>query len=690
MLESLFSKQVAQPFTLHEVPIDTTYRKVQDNLFRQATLNTDSDNVRLRIIDHNYMEHDVVYLKHIPLEMPHTKVRIRAIAEENEFSIDSSSWVYFDEYEAQQATGYNQYRVRGFTPDGLQSKWTYSSIRDKDNDEILFNLLQDFLDVALSAYDNEIEYFMEYILGDYFTKEIRDHLPQAFRELLIDEERRYGYKELVDLLESHNALVEDEQLIRIKETFDLIHGQLSIEFVEMIKMNPIEFSELIRLHKVSDEYELHARDYADALVYMFLEETLKNIVQKTSMEVILKNDEKTEVLLRSFFDFQVDSELVQEAYEASFSDAFTTLIQDAVQLLTDPSFLDSYHYGKEEEREMEMRMQLKGAWTSRTVLDQILSELEIDLMDRHDMHISGGVVQLVEFFEGYQVSHELLHDFIDVLLDDSVEGLYEVSFKETLRKIFHEKRINLFLSYYPEEIISYLIDTKVALETISLESNTHQETLLVQVLEQSIGDITTDIHTFAYILKAKLSEKMLLEQKEIENIKEAVSVLTLEQVVRDFKTFYATTSELLELRMTEEATTDSQVTRQLSEKLIIGREDRVIQEMMKQATYITDWSVITFDEYLQQVSGSKRSLSEEMYAKLKDDFDNLFFINPKSNALLFLVEHLAIEHGTDIRDMYILDVTEKINYALGRMDTGWPVGKFRLGVNTLIGQESAI
>lgn len=688
MLESLFSKQVAQPFTFHKMPIDTSYRKTEDKLFRQTTLSSTSENLRLRIIDHNYREHDVVYLKRIQIPQTNAKrIRVQAIANTNEYSINSSSWVYFDEYQALPAIDFNQFRVQSYAHNGLHSKWVYSSIRDKENDEILFNLLQDFLDVALSSYDHEIEYFMDYILGDYFIQQMKDYAPDLIRNLIVDEKKSYRYHELVHLLEDQKAFIEDEQLIRIKESFDMIDSQLSNEFMEVIKLNPVEFSELIRTYRLSDEYNSEKNDHAEALMYMFLDETLKNIVRKSNIEVLWSKDEEMGVLLQSTFDLHVSGDLIQEAYEASFSDTFTTLIKDAVQLLSVPDFIESFSYQKQESKDMELRMQLKGAWTARAVLDQILAEVEMEMLDEHHLKVSGGIVRITEVFDDHTVEHQLLNDMVDMLLLDPIEDDYYATFNETVSRIFYEHRVKLFLLYYPEEIISYLVDAKAVLSLIPSNLNLASESYATRINEHSDHHVKTHMKRISEKLHSALKEKIILD-RELDNvINESLIIRPLDKLLVDFKRMYKLISDTATIGIKDVAKVTSVDEASIDEVLIIHRTDEVVSQMMYMKSFAADKKTIHFEEELEQYESGVSHLNDSIHARLQDDYDNLFFIGLRNTAHIKQVERLSVEHFSDLRDRFkLLTPSEDVNYALGQMDNKISIGKMRLGVNTLVSQ----
>jgi hypothetical protein len=51
-----------------------------------------------------------------------------------------------------------------------------------------------------------------------------------------------------------------------------------------------------------------------------------------------------------------------------------------------------------------------------------------------------------------------------------------------------------------------------------------------------------------------------------------------------------------------------------------------------------------------------------------------------------ILERKEQEFLHELRDMFILDGEDAVIYALGDMEGGWPVGVFRLGINTLRGE----
>src|SRR5690606_6192756 len=95
------------------------------------------------------------------------------------------------------------------------------------------------------------------------------------------------------------------------------------------------FSELVRSYKLLDRFQEEQTDFFTLLLESYLDDQLDQIVEKTKIEAILRNDEESHILLQSLYEFDVRGSLIAFDSAAQINDSFVSMMNDAVKLISE-------------------------------------------------------------------------------------------------------------------------------------------------------------------------------------------------------------------------------------------------------------------------------------------------------------------------------------------------------------------
>src|SRR5690606_16514448 len=136
--------------------------------------------------------------------------RIRAKLSMAIDGVKESHWVTQQHKNDLQAESFNHFRIRGVSHEGIRSDWVYSNIKNFQNEDILFQLLHDVLDIVLQTNDDHLEHLIETVMYDAMHLLYRDDKPGLQNERVSNEYIEAAITEIVRLLASdiHQGLKE--------------------------------------------------------------------------------------------------------------------------------------------------------------------------------------------------------------------------------------------------------------------------------------------------------------------------------------------------------------------------------------------------------------------------------------------------------------------------------------------------
>jgi hypothetical protein len=724
-LESQFSVQVTQPYLNEPFPVRST-EPHHDRIFKHITFREDTSDftLRLRAINHNYITASTVLQKHV-----HTNIaaddarqeifRVKAVLSQSDCGIDESYWVTQKSMDSGHASTHNQYRIRGVSHQNWKSDWVYSELRDYDNDLIIYNMLYDIIDLLMTVHDDQIDYFMDYIVRDIFVKIIKEKAPEIATSLDLEDLQAVGLVELLSILADQADANPKEQIVaKLGESFLALSNELKKEFRENVLSSPTEFAELYRVYKLFDLYRSKNQEAFQLLMEIFLEERLEKLMGQTNIEVLLQNDAEMGIYLNSTYEFDIKSELIKAIYSASPDDSFVTKLNDAVQLLSEPIVFENLVYKKDETVEKFLRLALTELYAPMVATDVRLLELEHALEDAHKVEALGSIVEYATFIEDYEIRTMLLYDVVESAIkgDLNLERDYEISIIEHILGFMKDPKKALLIDYNFDEFLEVFMNVGESFrQAYNKEFGKANEQKTVQLVDRSQTSHTIYASTLTEAYQAALRDTHHLAQlKSMKDTTERTHVGLIEHVLHQYHLFKQAVNEALtsviQSRMTHQyhiskAFMQENIQAALNENarhqsieqdskhaeyLFANQIDEVLLADILQYFVAPEYSQVMLRDIAAQQDmvwefvwkDSQTALPEELYY-------NLFQHHLRDPNRYRILESKYVELSHDLRDLFIIDGTDLVQYALGDMGEDWPLGVFRLGINTLKGEVSS-
>lgn len=675
-----------------------------DRLFKHITFLEDNPDAVYRLVgvDHNNERLTVQTsrLKEVLTNIAVTDIskerfRIKAVLSEEDQGIKESHWVTQQQLDGTSAKSLNQYRIRGIATEGWQSDWVYSELRDMDNDLIVYNMIYDVLDLMLSVQDDHIEYLMDYIVGDTFQQILKDHAHYA-KTFELEEGQTASMSEILSILNTRSAMNPQEELLtQLGEEFMVLAGQLKQSFQEKLMASPEEFTQLLRIYKLMDQYQERKMDFFQLLIENFIEDSYEKIVQNTNIEVLLQNEEEMGIYLTSSYEFDIKTELIAAIYDVAPTDHFVTSINDAVQLISEPVIYEELMYGSTEDVYALLRMALQEIVFPLKVIDQHTLLVESELEDRREEVTRGSIVEFDEIKEDYLIRNLLLFDVIESVIKTDWEPTrdFDEYFIDYMLKSMNDSRMKLNIDYNLEEVLEVLLDMGESFRlTYKKEFGIVNETAIVGTDESVQQDNTITPASLKERYQVALQELQTIHDKvKRQRVQEPVSVSFMDSMVSQYKAFKQEFQEnftsSIEDSVFHDAVSHLQAVR---EEIGSGITEVSKKEFISEDSLFREWQQAGIEEGHRHTSitGSNR-LIDQLQAQSEFTYYNLFKHHLRHPNKFPIIEKKSIELTHDLQDDFIMDGTETLLYALGDMDGISPIGTFRLGVNTLIGEESS-
>jgi hypothetical protein len=425
---------------------------------------------------------------------------------------------------------------------------------------------------------------------------------------------------------------------------------------------------------------------------IFLDDRLEKCVQKTDIEVLLQNDEEMGVYLNGRYEFDIKAELINAVYSASPSDGFVTKLQDAVSLLSEPVIFESLVVEKNENVGKFLRLVLEEVYTPLVAADQRLVELEHALEDVTDVKSTGSIIEFATMKDNEEYRTMLLFDVIETLFtgDMELKQDYETTILEHVLNFMNDSRKALLIDYHLGEVMQIFLNMGESFRHQYAKTfNQVNEPQVIQFRDASRTDSTKSVRSLkdAYMTALDDTYRLCLV-KNPENITETQHVSVIDRVLHQYDVFKKTVNDVIQATIHDQTvqhlTTDHMIH---SESMPTGSIDTALSRDITAYFQTHENAPSVFIERVGHSDITAQIDWQEDKAVLPEDvYYNLFKHLLRDPNRYPILERKEQEFMHDLRDMFFLDGTDEVNYAVGDMEDGWPLGVFKLGVNTLRGE----
>ncbi|CUB50603.1 hypothetical protein BN2127_JRS10_00114 [Bacillus subtilis] len=696
MLESLFSEYVEITCLAKPFPV-VAHKPINDRLFKHITFIEDESDITLRLtpVHIGQLKVNTLVQKQISLESSDEAVyRIKSVLSKEDNGVNESYWVSHKQSEYDNAISFNQYRAHGVSDKGLKSDWVYSDIKDEDGKEVIYNMIHDVIDLLLTANDSQIETYMEYITNDAFINIIREMHPSLFKTLNTRELKKVSMKEILHVIGSKSGHHIQEQFIsQLGESFAMISNFLTTKFNEELMSSPEEFAQLLKIYKIFDQYQNTNKDFVEMVLQYFLVDSMEDLFEKTDIEVILQNEEETGIYLNGEYKLDIKGELIKAVSSLSLDDHFVSKVQDAVQLISEPIIFENIVAKKDESVARYLRMALRTVYAPLTAMDVRLMELDHEL---DDLHKSNSYSSLLEFTtiddKDYEVRNLLVYDIVESLIrhDTDLQTLCETEILERIIKLCVDHRLNMWVDYSFEEIVTVLLGVG--------ESFEHEYNKYIKSIEERKTVHSIDSYKIESTLISPLKEAFSSAYKEMLHIKstshpfiqkESQKVSLVESIHTHYETFKSEIKQHIQTNINEKITHQSDYFKRLIELWPITLKDMAIINHEMQDLYPNESVLMLLEDTANALDINKYfNYREAKQFSEEDTYYNLFKHYLRNPNRYRYLEKFDAEVQHNPRDVFIIDGSDVVQYALGEMENGWSLGLFKLGVNTLKGEVS--
>ncbi len=697
--ESLFSEQVTQPYL--EFPI-RTHDPHNDRVFKHITFPADEDyeHFRIQVINRNLESELIIAQKSITISLNESdKVaqayRIKSVLSDQDHGVKESHWLSQKDAISSAVSSHNQYRMRGISTDGWKSDWIYSELKDMDNELIVYNMLYDIIDLIASVHDDQLDYMMDYIVKDTFIKLMSDQFPDSLSLLDIEEAKAAGVQEVLQMVSKSEEIKSSEVLLtKIGEGFLSLLDVMKTEFKENVFSGYQEFSDLYQMYRLLDQYRNKNTDLATLILEIFLEDRFEKLIQKTNIEVLLKNEEETGIYIKDAMEFDVKKELIDSVYHSSPNDGFVTKLNDAVQLLSEPIVYENLVYKKDEQVEKFLRLALVEIYAPIVSADTRLLELESELEDVHGDHIFSKLVEFAIINEGFEMRHMLLNDILRATIKGDLDLTvdYEAHIVDHLLNSLNDYNKSLLIDYHFDEMVDIFLE---AGESFRYE----YRKAFHENKESKQASLSEKMSSSNSYLKIPLREKFYSSLKSSEELSKIKSSTTLsdnshvsfiDQAIALHTLFKESIEEQTKTHLRDSFVQDEVYSdlKWAESQQILSKDSFSVNEMIKYFQEKESVVLSQQEKHLLKLIHLNSKESEDIQVGLNFLYYNLFKHSLRSPNRFPMLDKYSVSIMPNLNDLFIMDVEDVVSYGLGSMDEDWTLGVFRLGRNTLKGEVS--
>jgi hypothetical protein len=696
MLESRMSQASIGVAKAVPFPVDFKERH-HDRIFKQVSFPGENGTYRLRTINAGLRTESTVVQKHVNLNIPMDSVdgqlfRVKAVLNTPIHGVEESYWLtlhHTDYTDVVQPL--NQYRIRGVSNEGWKSDWVYSELRNDRNELLVYEMLYDLLDILTTVRDGEIETLLSLFAEDAFKSYmVKDERIMYFAELTAAERLDHQIQERTETEGNRRFDFSEDVVTKMHELFATIGKLLGYEFKESFMASPKEFSEILKMYRLKDRFMKNPGEMVSMIVEVFLQEYLDKIVRRASIEVLAENGENKEIYLEGNYDLDVKGELLRSAYHIMPHDNFVMSANGTVQLIIGPVVWETVDYGylesaiedlkffkKEiteilttepsEQISMFMRLFVEEGFFPYLLADQRLAQLSIDLSDEVQK-LNAKNDNIVEYdLYGYDYNNRFMFIF-DIARnlirgDGSHYEDYFVSLLDHLaRRMTEEKHI--LLDYCFSEFIEVLAEMGERIEAGYKKINrAYSDSVMVEA-----NELTPSMEDMINPLVQSEATSVFIEDQY--------------RVVPAAESFIYDKLDLLFGEQHHTSSTPSVNAYDLFS--FASFETHEMRNTLRNS--LSEYYSLLPVERTGYRLKDKHQFSESLNVDLMDGLYPNYLPQLKDPYARSIQEAKDIKILPDLKDKYVIPGRERVQYALGDgFDKGWPLGTFKLGVNTLKG-----
>jgi len=692
MLESQFSMAATAVVKAMPFPVDFK-EKSNDQLFKQVTFPGEDGTYRVRVVNAGYRDISTVQIKTVNTMISSNtlegqRFRVKAVLSQPDLGVEESYWLTLKHHDYGEVQEHNQYRVKGISLSGQQSEWVYSEVRESDNRLKIFELIHDVLDIATMLYDDELQLFVETAVKDAFkAMAIKEGSPIPSYVFNPNEKMKHVFQENVHTEFGHLSALNETLLANLQDAMEYIIDQLVQDFKEEFVMTPVETSEFSKVYQLLDEYLHDKEDLVTFILEKFIEDRLDKIVQSSNLEVLLDNGENQEIYLEGTYHLDVKEEILHAAMSLMPTDRFVFNAKSTVQLLTEPvlyekmdlSILENtretLHAFKQELNELlhtypmeevskYLRIVAQDIFMPYLAVEQRLADLSIDVQDKLDRMESNDAIVQYELTNEEQITRfMLIKDIAQDLIwgDIPTEMLYQQEIKDFFMSLLTDERCY--------QINKDLLETIEVFASMGEHASAHYKSFFASQHECISIDSSEEVNsTLASKIINKDSISVFVNDHQEINVKPSLMK-----------------RETFLLNLLDAGLIKKCFSPLLKEQHSINLHDEsFIQFGILHR--IRDYFALISQEYTNIYQGTYLKHIENKSIHLIDNIQPIYqphlkdsFADKWKDKKDFLVDSYLNDH-------FELNGSDSVFYALGDVtQTGWPLGKFVLGFNTLKG-----
>jgi hypothetical protein len=683
----------------------------------------------------------------IRLENPDGKLfRVKAVLNrpfDEVTGVTESHWLtlHHNDFSSAPQSHY-QYRVRGVSINGIKSDWVYSEARDETNHLKIYAMLYDILDLITMIQDDELQAYLSVIVQDAFAHAVfKESAPLAQVHERPFENFEHYIREKLELYTGQYPI--DEKFVSgITSALQYVADALYQEFKESLLASPEEFTDFARVYKLYDKIQSNPDSIVTLIMQHFLEDTLDKVIQASNIEVLLDNGENQQVYLEGRYNLDIKNEILNRAMTVMPHDNFVFKANDTVQLLSQPIFHDFIDYSVVDETQqtlsmfkqelnelleaeaaeelmMFIRMVVQEAFLPYAIAEQRLAQVAIDLKDTtEDYIIRDPIVQYDltsdDFNQKILVAYDLVKDLISG--DLPLRQSFEVRLLDQwINQMLTKKHLLLDYNFTEFLLVCAEIGERLSAQYSKLPY-VQKESVVTELAEMQCTTLLDDIFETLESVDLQLEEESQLISDEWFHLLEEMKMILSENQILDSTLILKLNTQMEQIQVLVDDQSSSamvapikklsqqfeQLTTRWGENIAtssvnpnkpVSDELSLMAGMEKAFVYPTtsqqtkDQMLIRLaDKLLEKVNKIPYAYGESKQVSIQSSINPTYIPHPHDVYGRYQLEKQDIFLTPMLNDKFVMSGNEEVNYALGDVsNTGWPIGKFILGTNTLKG-----
>ena len=623
-----------------------------DRLYRTISLPEyhPNDNIRIKVLDFERNTVETLNQVKVDLGMDSgygSRYRVRAKLSMAVAGVRESYWLEQKEEAIAGIDKINHYRIRGVSDKKLRSDWVYSNVKDDKNDTVLYELLHDILEVLLTANDEDLEYVIDTMAADMMQSIMLEEAPEIQSQFSDDEELSTS----------------------IKSASALLSSVMKRDFNENLVSSLQSFVELLRSYNVMDRFEEKQTDFIYLLLESFLEEKLDNIVKNATYEAILRNDEEIHLLLQTAYELDVKGSLINALYRTNIDDHFVSLVNDTVQLISEPIVYEEIVYKQNETYYNLFKTMLEEIYLPLLVLDQQSVLLESDLKDKHLSRVTETPTEIEYIHDNHIVKESMVRDIIELLIHDFDKPIQDltIDFLEHIITPAREHKLSLWIEYAPVELIEYI--TSISSKTSLVDSTSR-----LTISEKKTPDVFENLH------KVDTQKRKSLSYQFQSNLGDLIQIVsTSESQPYQQKVIMRVLDQYLSQQLIDKNIQN--------DRKSIYYQDDVKSKQIKESKIANLFERIWFSDHLKVDSRNEiHGNIDRLNACTQMNYLNVYLPYLMDTHINVRKDNNEVVVHSMPSDIYLMKDIDEVHYTTDSVTGSSPIGEFVLGRSTLQGR----